>query len=84
MAGPLKNDTLHQRVDAGQRATLLSVVSLGQMLGGLIGSLVTPLLAVNGFGLASFVAAAVVLVGAGLLSRLAAGVERVAREPVPA
>ncbi len=84
VAGPLKNDTLHQRVDASQRATLLSVVSLGQMLGGLIGSLVTPILAVNGFGLAWLVAAAVVLVGAGLLSRLPARVERVAREPLPA
>jgi MFS family permease len=84
VAGPLKNDTLHQRVDATQRATLLSVASLGQMLGGLVGSLVTPILAVNGFGVAWVGAAAVVLVGAGLLSRLPTRVERVGREPVPA
>jgi hypothetical protein len=39
---------------------------------------------VNGFGLAWLMAAAVVLVGAGLLSRLPVRVERVGREAVPA
>ena len=84
IAGPLKNEALHQRVDAQQRATLLSVASLVQMLGGLIGSLVAPIVAVGGFGLAWLVAAGVVLAGAGLLAFLPPAVVRVGRETLPA
>ncbi len=84
IAGPLKNEALHQRVDAGQRATLLSVASLVQMLGGLVGSLVIPVVAVGGFGLAWLLAGGVVLMGATLLAFLPVAVDRIRREPVAA
>ena len=68
VAGPLNNDTLHHRVGAEQRATLLSVVSLAQMLGGLGSNLLVPTLAAVSFGLGWATAGAVVLIGAILLA----------------
>ena len=70
VAGPLNNETLHQRVEADQRATLLSVVSLAQMSGGLVSSLLVPALAAVSFALGWATAGAVVLVGAILLAML--------------
>jgi MFS family permease len=80
IAGPLNNDTLHYRVDGAQRATLLSVVSLAQMSGGLVGNLLVPVLAAISFGLGWLAAAGVVLVGATLLALLPRTVGR--RDPV--
>ena len=79
LAGPLNNDTLHQRVGADQRATLLSVVSLAQMSGGLVSNLLVPALAAVAFGLGWAAAAAVVLAGAILLAMLPRTVQR--RQP---
>ena len=76
VAGPLNNDTLHQRVEADQRATLLSVVSLAQMSGGLVSSLLVPALAAVSFALGWATAGAVVLVGAILLAMLPKTVAR--------
>ena len=76
VAGPLNNDTLHQRVEADQRATLLSVVSLAQMSGGLVSSLLVPALAAVSFALGWATAGAVVLVGAILLAMLPKSVAR--------
>ena len=84
VAGPLNNDTLHHRVDSAQRATLLSVASLVQMLGGLLGNLVVPSLAAISFGLGWLAAAGLVLVGATLLALVPAKVTRDAAGPVPA
>jgi MFS family permease len=84
VAGPLKNDALHHRVDAAQRATLLSVASLAQMLGGLAGNLVVPTLAAVSFGLGWLAAACVVLVGATLLALLPRSVARVPATTVSA
>jgi len=82
IAGPLNNDTLHSRVGAEQRATLLSVQSLTQMFGGLVGNLLVPALAAVSFGLGWLVAAGVVLGGAVLLGLLPSHVTRVAaRQP---
>ena len=79
LAGPLNNETLHQRVEADQRATLLSVVSLAQMSGGLLSNLLVPAIAAVSFGLGWAVAGAVVLVGAVLLALLPRTVPR--RQP---
>ena len=76
VAGPLNNDTLHHRVGAEQRATLLSVVSLAQMLGGLGSTLLVPTLAAVSFGLGWATAGAVVLIGAILLAMLPKTVAR--------
>jgi MFS family permease len=76
VAGPLNNDTLHYRVEAEQRATLLSVVSLAQMLGGLGSNLLVPVLAAVSFGLGWATAGAVVLIGAILLAMLPRTVAR--------
>ena len=76
VAGPLNNDTLHYRVESAQRATLLSVVSLAQMLGGLGSNLLVPALAAVSFGLGWATAGAVVLVGAILLAMLPKTVAR--------
>jgi MFS family permease len=76
LAGPLNNDTLHYRVEAEQRATLLSVVSLAQMLGGLGSNLLVPSLAAVSFGLGWATAGAVVLIGAILLAMLPKTVAR--------
>ena len=70
VSGPLNNDTLHQRVEADQRATLLSVVSLAQMSGGLVSNLLVPAIAAVSFGLGWATAAIVVLLGAILLAML--------------
>jgi MFS family permease len=70
LAGPLNNETLHQRVEADQRATLLSVVSLAQMSGGLASNLLIPAIAAISFGLGWMVAGGVVLAGAILLAML--------------
>jgi MFS family permease len=70
VAGPLNNETLHQRVEADQRATLLSVVSLAQMSGGLVSNMLVPAIAAISFGLGWAIAAAVVLAGAALLAML--------------
>jgi MFS family permease len=70
LAGPLNNETLHQRVEADQRATLLSVVSLAQMSGGLASNLLIPAIAAISFGLGWVVAGTVVLAGAILLAML--------------
>ena len=70
LAGPLNNETLHQRVESNQRATLLSVVSLTQMLGGLASNLVVPAIAAVSFGLGWAASAAVVLAGGILLAML--------------
>ena len=79
VAGPLNNETLHQRVEADQRATLLSVVSLAQMSGGLVSNLAVPAIAAVSFGLGWAVSAAVVLFGAILLGLLPRVVTRRAR-----
>ena len=76
VAGPLNNETLHQRVEADQRATLLSVVSLAQMLGGLVSSLLVPALAAVSFALGWATAGVVVLIGAILLAMLPKTVAR--------
>ena len=76
LAGPLNNETLHQRVEADQRATLLSVVSLAQMSGGLASNLLVPAIAAVSFGLGWAVAAGVVLFGAILLGLLPRTVPR--------
>ena len=76
MAGPLNNETLHQRVEADQRATLLSVVSLAQMSGGLVSSLLVPAIAAVSFGLGWAVAAVIVLAGAVLLGMLPRAIPR--------
>ena len=80
LAGPLNNETLHQRVEADQRATLLSVVSLAQMSGGLVSNLLVPAIAAVSFGLGWAVAALIVLVGAILLGMLPRAIPR--RGPV--
>ena len=79
LAGPLNNETLHQRVEADQRATLLSVVSLAQMSGGLVSNLLVPAIAAVSFGLGWAVAGVVVLAGAVLLALLPRTVPR--RQP---
>jgi MFS family permease len=79
LAGPLNNETLHQRVEADQRATLLSVVSLAQMSGGLASNLLIPAIAAVSFGLGWAVAAGVVLIGTILLALLPRTVPR--RQP---
>lgn len=76
LAGPLNNETLHQRVEADQRATLLSVVSLAQMSGGLVSNLLVPAIAAVSFGLGWAVAAGIVLVGAILLGMLPRAIPR--------
>jgi sugar phosphate permease len=76
LAGPLNNETLHQRVEADQRATLLSVVSLAQMSGGLVSSLLVPAIAAVSFGLGWAVAAVIVLAGAVLLGMLPRAISR--------
>jgi len=80
LMGPLNNETLHQRVEADQRATLLSVVSLAQMSGGLVSNLLVPAIAAVSFGLGWAVAAGIVLVGAVLLGMLPRTIPR--RRPV--
>jgi hypothetical protein len=80
LAGPLNNESLHQRVDADQRATLLSVVSLAQMSGGLVSNLLVPAIAAVSFSLGWAVAAVIVLVGAVLLGMLPRSIPR--RRPV--
>ena len=76
VAGPLNNDTLHYRVESEQRATLLSVVSLAQMLGGLGSNLLVPALAAVSFGLGWATAGVVVMIGAILLAMLPKTVAR--------
>jgi MFS family permease len=80
LAGPLNNETLHQRVEADQRATLLSVLSLAQMSGGLVSNLLVPTIAAVSFGLGWAVAAGIVLAGAVLLGMLPRTIPR--RRPV--
>jgi MFS family permease len=80
LAGPLNNETLHQRVEADQRATLLSVMSLAQMSGGLVSNLLVPAIAAISFGLGWAVAGGVVLAGAVLLGMLPRAISR--RRPV--
>ena len=77
ISGPLGNDILHLRVTAEQRATLLSVRSLIQQLGGLAGSLVIPALAAVSFGLGWLAAGGLVLAGAALLLMLPRHVPRI-------
>lgn len=84
VAGPLKSETLHRRVEAEQRATLLSVASLTQQLGGLVGALIVPALAAASFGTGWLVAAAVGLVGGGVLALVPATVARVSARPANA
>lgn len=81
ISGPLGNDILHLRVNADQRATLLSVRSLIQQLGGLCGSLLIPALAAVSFGLGWLAAAGLVVAGAALLLMLPRQVPRI--EPLP-
>ena len=81
ISGPLRNDILHLRVDAAQRATLLSVRSLLRQLGGLAGSLSIPLLVAVTFGIGWLAAAGVVLAGAALLALLPSRVPRIAAAP---
>ena len=81
VAGPLKSETLHRRVEADRRATLLSVASLTQQLGGLVGALVVPTLAAAGFAGGWLLAAAAALVGAGLLALLPATIPRISARP---
>lgn len=90
VSGPLKQETLHRRVGAGQRATIVSVASLAQQLGGLIGALIVPTLAAASFGVGWLTASAVCLVGAGLLVLLPGTIaniglsqEPVTRDPEP-
>jgi MFS family permease len=80
LAGPLNNETLHQRVEADQRATLLSVMSLAQMSGGLVSNLLVPAIAAISFGIGWAVAGGVVLAGAVLLGMLPRAIAR--RRPV--
>jgi hypothetical protein len=70
VAGPLRNELLHGRVAAEQRATLLSVASLVQQLGGMAGSFIVPVLAAASFGTGWLGAAAVALAGAAMLALL--------------
>ena len=86
VSGPLKHEALHRRVEAGQRATLLSVASLVQQSGGLIGALIVPTLAAANFGVGWLVAAAVCLAGAGLLALLPGTIANIGtrQEPVTA
>jgi MFS family permease len=84
ISGPLGNDLLHLRVNADQRATLLSVRSLIQQLGGLAGSLLIPALAAVSFGLGWLVAGGLVFAGAALLLILPRQVPRIAAAPVTA
>jgi MFS family permease len=82
ISGPLGNEILHLRVNATQRATLLSVRSLIQQLGGLVGALLIPALAAVSFGLGWLVAAGLVLAGAALLLMLPRQVPRISAVPV--
>jgi MFS family permease len=70
VVGPLRNELLHGRVAAEQRATLLSVASLVQQLGGMAGSFMVPALAAASFGTGWLGAAAVALAGAAMLALL--------------
>jgi MFS family permease len=84
VAGPLNHEALHQRVGPDQRATLLSVASLAQMAGALVGNLVIPALAAVSFGAGWLTAGAVVAVGAILLALLPAQVPTIAADPADA
>ena len=64
---PLRDALLHSRVDAGQRATMVSVGSLALQLGGVLGVQVHSRLYEHVGQAAAFVAAAGVLVLVGLL-----------------
>ncbi len=65
---PLRQEQLHLRTRANERASMLSVESMAQMLGGVVGSLTVPRLAnVYGFGLGWLACAAVGAVCAALV-----------------
>jgi len=71
VAGPLRNELLHNRVSAAHRSTILSVKSLVLQAAGVAGGLALPRLAeASGFGWAWVVAAVVVLLGSLFLLRL--------------
>ncbi len=64
---PLRLEQLHHRASPRERSTVLSVESMAQMLGGVVGALTVPRLAeLEGFGAGWFACAAVVLLAAGL------------------
>lgn len=70
VAGPLRNEIVHHRVEAAQRATVLSAVSVSLHLGALVGALLVPTLATAGFVFGWLSAAVVAMAGAALLALL--------------
>jgi len=75
VAGPLRNELLHHRVDAAHRSTILSVQSLVLQGAGVLGGVVLPRLAdASGFAWAWMVAAVVMVLGSLFLLRLPADV----------
>jgi MFS family permease len=66
--GPLSTEALHERVDAARRATLVSVGSLALQLGVLVGGLLVPRLAQSAGYPYGWLAAAVALAVAALLT----------------
>jgi hypothetical protein len=69
--GPLAMEVLHERVDAARRATLVSIDSLALQLGVLGGSLTVPRLASHAGYQYGWLAAAVALVAAAVLTSVA-------------
>lgn len=68
VGGPLRQQLLHARVEAGMRSTTASAKSLALQLGGISGSLLIPRLAQAASSGRAFFTAATLLLAAGLLS----------------
>ncbi|GAA4450965.1 MFS transporter [Phytohabitans houttuyneae] len=67
-SGPLAAEALHERVSERERATLVSVMSLGQQLGGFVGALAISRLAASAGYVYGWLAAAVALAGAAFVT----------------
>jgi hypothetical protein len=78
-AGPLAAEALHERVSERERATLVSVVSLALQTGGLVGSLAISRLAASAGFAYGWLAAALALAGAVIVTVGAERSSRVAR-----
>lgn len=66
---PLRLEQLHHRADQRERSTVLSLESMAQMLGGVVGALAVPLLAANfGYRTGWFACVAVALLAAAVVS----------------
>lgn len=80
-AGPLAAEVLHERVSERERATLVSVASLALQLGGFVGSLAISRLAASAGYAYGWLAAALALAGAVIVT---VGAERLSRVAPPA